>query len=172
MELKWQMRSGDSSSRLCAGPRAHCNTMHAPLPPFYLHSRLLLQHPFRRSLLAARRQGVHSGWCMPSLKDTQGSHTSCPEGQSSWRSLPSHPLLVLQPGGTLQGHHGLPGRAHPSCCAPGAPSWLQVLNWGQPGQGFGVLPGTHTQLGFYFQLHPHFATYRVEKTKVGYSHTF
>lgn len=96
MELKWQMRSSESSSRPSVGPAADCNRMNAPLPPFYLHSRLLLQHPFRRSLLAARRQGVHSGWCMRSLKDTQGSHTSCPKEQSSWRPLPSHPLLVLR----------------------------------------------------------------------------
>lgn len=172
MELKWQMRAGDSSSRLCAGPRAHCNTMNAPLPPFYLHSRLLLQHPFRRSLLAARRQGVHSGWCMPSLKDTQGSHTSCPEGQSSWRSLPSHPFLVLQPGVTLQGHHGLPGRAHPSCFAPAAPSWLQVLNWGQPGKDLGRCRGPTHSLGSISSCHPHFVTYRVKKAKVGHCHIF
>lgn len=95
MELKWKMRSSDSSSRPSVGPDAYCNTTNAPLPPFYLHSRLLRQHPFRRSLLAARRQGVHSGWCMPSLKDTQGSHTDCSEEQTSWRPLPSHPLLLL-----------------------------------------------------------------------------
>lgn len=61
MELKRQMRSSDSSSRPFVGPGDRCDMMNAPLPPFYLHSRLLLQHPFRRSLLAARRQGVHSG---------------------------------------------------------------------------------------------------------------
>lgn len=115
MELKWQMRSSDSSSRLFVGPRAHYNTMNAPLPPFYLHSRLLFQHPFRRSLLAARRQGVHSGWCMPSLKDTQGSHTNCPKEQTSWRPLPSHPFLVRQLRVTLQSNALLAGRNHPSC---------------------------------------------------------
>lgn len=139
MELKWQMRSGDSSSRLSAGPRAHCKTMHAPLPPFYLHSRLLLQHPFRRSLLAARRQGVHSGWCMPSLKDTQGSHSSCPKEQSSWRSLPSHPFLCSS--------LGWPCRATTACLAGATPpallQMLQVLNWDQPGNGFEVLQGSH-----------------------------
>ena len=91
MELKRQMKPGDSSSRPFVGPEAHCNTMNAPLPPFYLHSRLLLQHPFRRSLLATRRQGVHSGWCMPSLKDTQGSHTNCP--RNSPLGDQSHPTL-------------------------------------------------------------------------------
>ena len=108
MELKWQMRSSDSSSRLCRGPGAYCSTMNAPLPPFYLHSRLLLQHRFRRSLLAARRQGVHSGWCMPSLKDTQGSHTNCSKEQTSWRPLPSHPLLVLRVTPQSDAHLALP----------------------------------------------------------------
>lgn len=163
MELKWQMRSGDSSSRLSAGPRAHCKTMHAPLPPFYLHSRLLLQHPFRRSLLAARRQGVHSGWCMPSLKDTQGSHSSCPKEQSSWRSLPSHPFLLLQPG---KGDHGLPGRSHPSCFAPDAPgaklgpAWQWI--WGAAGEShsWGSVSSYQSPL----------ARYRVEEAKVGHCH--
>lgn len=114
MELMWQMSSSDSSSRPFVGPGAHCNTMNAPLPPFYLRSRLLLQHPFRRSLLAARRQGVHSGWCMPSLKDMQGSHTDRPKEQTSWRPLPSHPLLMLRLGMTAQSTTGR---------SPGTPGW-------------------------------------------------
>lgn len=117
MELTWQMRSSDSSSRPFAGPGAFCNIMNAPLPPFYLHSRLLLQHPFRRSLLAARRQGVHSGWCMPSLKDTQGSHTNCSKGTDLLETSPVPPAPPAQDRGDAPQSDAhlalLPGRRHP-----------------------------------------------------------
>lgn len=132
--------------------------MNAPLPPFYLHCRLLLQHPFRRSLLAARRQGVHSGWCMPSLKDTQGNHTNCPKEQSSWRPLPSHPFLVLQPGGTLQsssraGHSSCLCFAYP-ILAPDAKlgsAWQRT--WGAAGEPHSLVSiSSYHSPGPFFQL--------------------
>lgn len=166
MELKWQMRSGDSSSGLFVGPRAHqeCNER-APSP--LLPAQQTPAPASLQEILACSKKARGPQWLVHALSERHAreSHQLSKKRNRAPGDL-SRPTLSLcsSSGGLCRAMLACLAGVIPLARAWPGPSWLQMLNWGRPGTA-----GKAHGLVFYFQLPfiwPFFTSYRVKKAKV------